>query len=346
MNPIKYNFYTREDNSIRRIHIGLAKEVGLNESIVLLQIDHLINITGNKKIYDGRYWTYDSAKNLKEKYFPFWGVSTIKAAISSLKTKGLIIIGNYNKLKIDKTNWYTIDYEKAAELTTILIGYKDEGGCTQPLVKIQPTIGQNSTNHKPEIDQPIPETSPEISPENSSTCTPECNVEPENIIKQTQQEEKNSNSYSFLKQNFVGCKLFDTLCNRNNKFSSFVDFAGNVNKFRDRSFRYKTSYGNFEYWDALKIYDALPDQHKIEMTEYIDHETKKWDFSKTNNEEAVKGRFILEYILWHPVYQHFQVCKREGLLQEDIDNFDTRHPKAKGKEPFWGDIPEGHFDTK
>ena len=36
--------------------------------------------------------------------------------ISQLEEKGIIITGNFNKLKMDRTKWYTIDYEKLDNL--------------------------------------------------------------------------------------------------------------------------------------------------------------------------------------------------------------------------------------
>jgi uncharacterized phage protein (TIGR02220 family) len=39
-------------------------------------------------------------------------VSTIKRTIRSLEEQGLLLSENWNTLKIDKTKWYSIDYEK------------------------------------------------------------------------------------------------------------------------------------------------------------------------------------------------------------------------------------------
>src|SRR5690606_10949183 len=50
--------------------------------------------------------------------FPFWSESTIKRTIRNLEKKGLIITGNFNKVKFDKTKWYTIDYEKLERLSS------------------------------------------------------------------------------------------------------------------------------------------------------------------------------------------------------------------------------------
>ena len=50
--------------------------------------------------------------------FPFWSVDTIKRAIRRLEDKGYIIAtASYNRMKMDKTKWYRINYEKLQVLT-------------------------------------------------------------------------------------------------------------------------------------------------------------------------------------------------------------------------------------
>jgi hypothetical protein len=46
------------------------------------------------------------------KQFPFWSQRTLIRIIKSLDDQGLITIDQFNKYKADKTNWYTINYEK------------------------------------------------------------------------------------------------------------------------------------------------------------------------------------------------------------------------------------------
>lgn len=85
----------------------LAEKIGLNEAILLQQIHFWL---GKKKHYkDGRYWVYNTYKEW-EKQFPFWSVSTIRRTVTSLEKQNLLITGNYNKLGIDNTKWYSIDY--------------------------------------------------------------------------------------------------------------------------------------------------------------------------------------------------------------------------------------------
>ncbi|NJI03097.1 DnaD domain protein [Staphylococcus agnetis] len=86
----------------------LASEIGLNEAIILQQIHYWLN--SSKHNHDGKKWIYNSYPEW-QKQFPFWSMITIKRTIYSLEKQKLLIVGNYNKAKFDKTKWYTIDYQ-------------------------------------------------------------------------------------------------------------------------------------------------------------------------------------------------------------------------------------------
>jgi len=87
----------------------LAKLLGLNESIVLQQLNYWLRKSNN--IRDGRKWVYNTYKEWQEQ-FPFWSEVTVRRTLTSLENKGIIITANYNEMKADKTKWYTIDQEK------------------------------------------------------------------------------------------------------------------------------------------------------------------------------------------------------------------------------------------
>jgi DnaD/phage-associated family protein len=93
---------------------SLAASVGLNESIILQQLHYWLERSNH--VYEGHKWVYNTYEEWQEQ-FPFWSVSTIRRIISKLEEKGLIIVGNFNKSKIDKTKWYRIDYEKMNALS-------------------------------------------------------------------------------------------------------------------------------------------------------------------------------------------------------------------------------------
>lgn len=368
---LRYKFYTRDDHVIRRIHVNLATEIGLNESIVLMQIDHLINVEGNDKYYDCRYWTYDSLEDVKKKHFPFWSESTLKRAITNLVDLDLLIKGNYNKLKFDKTIWYTVNYEKATELKSVLVGYTDAKGMTHALGQNDLTRRSKRPNEKVKMNHTIPKTSTKTSTKISTNTVKEKIVK-ENLVGKESVPDKEGmkdsvlttpNSYTvsvdeiFLKESIEKNKekdfrcraLYETLLNRAESVEfAPIDNIGDVAKFKDKLFRYRHKYDTGEISCALELYAALPinSLHRRNITDYVKHEYQKWDFSKTRNENTVKGQFILEYILWHPVYAHFKVINEKGLLQADIENYSKRNtPPNKKEQPddYW-DVDPNHFE--
>lgn len=86
----------------------LATVIGLNEAIILQQLHYWLEKSNNVK--DGFGWIYNTYEEWKSQ-FPFWSESTIKRTLKKLQERKIIIVGNYNKMKIDHTKWYRIDYE-------------------------------------------------------------------------------------------------------------------------------------------------------------------------------------------------------------------------------------------
>ena len=93
---------------------SLAKEIGLNEAIVLQQLHFWLS--KEKHSIDGSYWVYNTYKEWK-KQFPFWSKSTIIRTFNKLEKANLIKTANHNKMKVDQTKWYTINYEKLDEIS-------------------------------------------------------------------------------------------------------------------------------------------------------------------------------------------------------------------------------------
>lgn len=101
----------------------LAERVGLNESIILQQLHYWLLESSHQR--NGDKWIYNTYDDWK-KQFSFWSDKTIRRTITKLKNDGLIITGNYNKKKFDKTNWYRIDYKKLESLMTRRCGQNDQ----------------------------------------------------------------------------------------------------------------------------------------------------------------------------------------------------------------------------
>jgi hypothetical protein len=92
----------------------LSKLLGLNEAIVLQQIHYWLKVNERKKqnFYDGRHWTYNSAKEWQENDFGFWSLKTIQRTFSNLEDQGILIVDNFNSDRRDRTKWYSINYDK------------------------------------------------------------------------------------------------------------------------------------------------------------------------------------------------------------------------------------------
>ena len=88
---------------------SLAKEIGLNEAIMLQQMHYWLLKSANE--FTGVKWFYKTLEEWQTE-FPFWSTMTIRRTLGSLEKQKIIKIGNFNKKKFDKTKWYTIDYQR------------------------------------------------------------------------------------------------------------------------------------------------------------------------------------------------------------------------------------------
>ena len=93
----------------------LATVIGLNEAIVLQQLNHWLDSKSAKKI-NGKWWINNTYENWKKQNFPFWSVATIRRTFSSLEKKGIVVSANFNRAGFDQTKWYSIDEAKLNQL--------------------------------------------------------------------------------------------------------------------------------------------------------------------------------------------------------------------------------------
>jgi len=131
---------------------NLAVKIGLNESILLQQIHYWVEINkrSSKNYIDGKYWTYNTYIEW-QKQFPFWSISTIQRTIKTLESMHLISFANYNKMQIDKTKWYTINYKVLEALETSRfshIGISNMSDWNDVLVKLSIAIPKNISKNK------------------------------------------------------------------------------------------------------------------------------------------------------------------------------------------------------
>lgn len=126
---------------------SLAKKVGLNEAIFLQQLHFRLQISNN--IQDGHRWVYNSYPDWHRE-FPFWSEKTIKRVIRKLEDDGYVVSTDiYNRLKIDKTKWYRVDYSK--------LGYTTVGQNEPTIGTSCPhTSGHNDPIYEDNVSPPLP----------------------------------------------------------------------------------------------------------------------------------------------------------------------------------------------
>ena len=87
---------------------SLAREIGLNEAIMLQQMHYWLIKSSHE--FEGVKWVYKTLEDWQTE-FPFWSAMTIRRTLTNLEKQKVIRIGNFNKKKFDKTKWYTIEYQ-------------------------------------------------------------------------------------------------------------------------------------------------------------------------------------------------------------------------------------------
>ncbi|MDS9471942.1 conserved phage C-terminal domain-containing protein [Sporosarcina pasteurii] len=88
---------------------SLAMILGLNDALLIQQLHYRLLISRNER--DLHKWVYRTYEEWQREEFPFWSVDTIKRTIRRLESKGLIVsTSSYNRMKMDKTKWYRIEY--------------------------------------------------------------------------------------------------------------------------------------------------------------------------------------------------------------------------------------------
>src|ERR1017187_3118675 len=101
-------------NHIHSFSRKIAAKYGVNAALVLGYIGFRISLSRNER--EGRLWFYDTLDTIAQHY-PYLGRSAIYEAIHRLThNNGPLMVGNFNKRKGDKTNWYSFRFESTAEL--------------------------------------------------------------------------------------------------------------------------------------------------------------------------------------------------------------------------------------
>lgn len=131
------------------LSITLAERVGLHEAIFLQQLHYWLQ--DSKNIHDGHKWVYNTYQDWHEQ-MPFLTVNQIRRIVRELEKRDLIITGNFNRMKLDKTKWYRIHYEAVEALCqegkqqNLLFDRCENETCPQRDVTNQSTPQSTETN--------------------------------------------------------------------------------------------------------------------------------------------------------------------------------------------------------
>lgn len=130
--------------------IALAARYGVEEAIFIHHFMHWIRINraAGRNIKEGRCWTYQSRKEIAL-HFPYWNLERVRYLGDKLVEMGVIITGNFNKSKMDKTIWYAFVNEKQFGL--------DEESSKNLYERENPHSSAEIPNSCGKIDTPIPD---------------------------------------------------------------------------------------------------------------------------------------------------------------------------------------------
>lgn len=134
-----------------------------------------VNERENKNFRDGYYWTYNTYKQWEDA-FRDWEERTIRRQVAELVAVKVLVLGRYNRVKYDKTNWYRVDYSELNKITA-----------KHGLDKMTSPSGQFDHSDTVKMSAPIPESkeetkaktslaSPEPTPQQELIDTSEENV--------------------------------------------------------------------------------------------------------------------------------------------------------------------------
>lgn len=143
-------------------NVSIAEEYGVIPAIIINNIMFWSkkNLENKHNIHDGKVWIYNSIEAWS-KLFPYISGRQVRTALQKLIDQGVLIQGNYNKAKYDRTKWYAVASEAICQkcqmdLTVESIGFDAE---VKPIPVSNPVSNQNNI-----IKNPASETSEKQKP--------------------------------------------------------------------------------------------------------------------------------------------------------------------------------------
>jgi hypothetical protein len=95
----------------------IAQEWGLEVAVAMEQITYWLTLNSDKpdSMHEGTVWFYCSIRELTDKYFPYWTPRQLASLLDYMVKVGLLRIGRFNKVKYDRTKWYTVTDSRILE---------------------------------------------------------------------------------------------------------------------------------------------------------------------------------------------------------------------------------------
>ena len=92
----------------------LAEKYGIEKALLIDYFAYWVveNMRNERNFHEGRYWVFNSASALSEK-FHYISRRTMNQKLQELEADGILISGNFNKNKFDRTKWYSFKDEYA-----------------------------------------------------------------------------------------------------------------------------------------------------------------------------------------------------------------------------------------
>lgn len=90
-------------------NVGIAMDYSPTMALWLCHLAHWAekNLATEKNLRDGLAWSYDTLESLSD-YFPYFSKSQIETMVNNSIKEGLVVKGNYNQTKYDRTSWYAL----------------------------------------------------------------------------------------------------------------------------------------------------------------------------------------------------------------------------------------------
>lgn len=99
-----------DKQSMHHFRVEDAVSYGVDKAVILSNLRFWLTKKRDSKThsYDGYYWVYNTAKELAE-LFPYFTQSKVQRLLKQLEEDGVLLVGNYNKVKYDRTRWYSLN---------------------------------------------------------------------------------------------------------------------------------------------------------------------------------------------------------------------------------------------